>query len=473
MTRFDGFHLPGFDVAAAGVSWAELRAGELAVRYAVLGDVHVRTLADGLRERRAGALLGRPVRDIVAALDAAARHLSRRGDLREQAIALLPETTRFSRPMIELILDRMAADWRADALERLLAAELGDAAVLDGFVEDAQAGRRVMAVGPSLTLNVFAGNVPGVAVTALVRCLLVKSAAIGKTAADDPVLPVLFARALERVDARLAACLAVTYWPGGTGEAEDRALAESDTIVVYGGAEAVASVRARAPASARVLEHGPRMSLGFIARETLGADRARSVARAVALAAATFDQHGCVSLHAAFVERGGETSPAAFARLVFEELQALEAGLPRGRLLPDEAAALHAERARAEFGVLVAGGFVLGVPGVGATVVHAETPDATPSCLDRLVRVSAVDDLAEGVDAVRHLRSLLQTAGLAAPAERRTGLADALARAGFTRVTSFEAMPWPPAHWHHDGASPLRELVRWVDLEESGPEPGA
>jgi hypothetical protein len=26
-------------------------------------------------------------------------------------------------------------------------------------------------------------------------------------------------------------------------------------------------------------------------------------------------------------------------------------------------------------------------------------------------------------------------------------------------------MPWPPPEWHHDGASPLRELVRWVDLE--------
>ena len=466
MSAFEAWHLPGLESLDSALELAELRAGDVTLRYPVLRADQVRRVMEGLRARRESVLEQRSVRDLVRSVDAATRLLTGAGELREQALAMLPETTRFSRPMVELILDRMAADWRAEPLERLLRAELGDPAVLDGFAPEAETGRRIRAYGPAVAFNVFAGNVPGVAVTALVRCLLVKAAVLGKTAADDPVLPVLFARALAQVDALLASCVAVTYWPGGSSEAEDAALAAADAIVVYGGADAVRSIRARAPAGVRLLEHGPRMSLGFVARESLAAPRARMLARDIALAAATFDQHGCVSLHGVFVERGGETAADAFARLVHEELGALERTLPMGRLLPAEAAAFHAERGRAEFALMGTGGFVLADGRVGATVVYSESPDATPSCLDRLVRVSAVDDLAAALGTLGPLRALLQTAAVAAPDSRRTGLADELARAGFTRITSFATMPWPPAHWHHDGSSPLGELVRWVDLED-------
>ena len=467
MTRFDGFHLPGFDADDPAVEWAERSLGSSALRYPVLAEAGIARLAANLRANRAQALATRPVHAVVRSVDAAARLLTASGELRDLALRLLPDATRLSRPMVELVLDRMAADWRADALERLVRAELGEAAALDGFVDDPGAARRVRAMGPELTLNVFAGNVPGVAVTALVRCLLVKSATIGKTGSDDPVLPVLFARALDRVDAELASCVALTYWPGGAGAGEDEALQQADTVVVYGGAETVRSVRARAPLGARVLEHGPRISFGFITREELTQAGAASLARDVALAAATFDQHGCVSLHGAFVERGGAVEARAFARLVFEALAALDHSLPPGRLEPEEAVRLHAERGRAEFAQMEKGGEVHAVAAAGATVVYSESADATASCLDRFVRISAVDDIAEALDAVAPLGGLLQTAALACAGDRREQAAESLARAGFTRITTFGAMPWPPAHWHHDGASPLRELVRWVDLEQS------
>ena len=464
MSCFDAFLLPGFDAADPAVEWSELRPGPTRLRYPVLTREDTLRLAGALRAKRTATLARRPVREIARAVDAAAAELTRPGDLRDAALALLPETTRFSAPMVELVLDRMAADWRTDAIDRLLRSELGDAAALDAFVEDPHAGRRVRALGPGLTLNVFAGNVPGVAVTALVRCLLVKSAVIGKTAADDPVLAVLFARALARVDPDLADCVAVTYWPGGTGAAEDAAIEGADAVVVYGGAEVVQSVRRRTPAGVRVLEHGPRVSYGFITREALSPERARPLAASVALAAATFDQHGCVSLHGAFVERGSDPAPAEFARLVFDELIRLEDRLPTGTLTAQEAARIHSERARAEF-EHIEGGFVLAGPAAGATVVFSDAADTTPSCLDRFLRVGAVDDLEQAVAALAPWAGLLQSAALAAPPGRREALAESLATAGFTRITTFDAMPWPPAQWHHDGASPLRELIRWVDLE--------
>lgn len=460
MTTFDAFHLPGIEP----VTEAWLEAGDARFRYPLLSAVQVHELAATLRANRAAHLADRPVREIIDAVDRAARMFERDGALRAQAVALLPAASRMSVPMIELVLDRMAADWRRDALEKLVRIELGAPDVLDGFVAEPGAGRSVRALGPGLILNVFAGNVPGVPVTALVRCLLVKSAVIGKSAADDPVLAVLFARALERVDPALASCVAVTYWPGGSGEAEPATLGEADAVVVYGGAEAVASVRRRARPGARVLEHGPRMSLGFIGREALEPAAARGLARSVALAAATFDQHGCVSLHGALVERGGAVEPKAFARMVFEELEAVEAELPAGRLTAGEAAAIHAERGRAEFANMERGA-VWASGRAGATVVYSEEPDLTPSCLDRFIRIGAVDRIEAALEDVAHPGDLFQTAGLAAGRSREADLAEALARAGFTRITSFDAMPWPPPHWHHDGAAPLRELVRWVDHE--------
>ena len=464
---FDAFHLPGLEISDPPSAWAELSAGETVLRYPVLTARQVHTLAAALRAARVRTLAERPVRDVIRSIDAATRLLVDPGGLRSLALTLLPRVTRMSEPMVALILDRMAGDWRADALERLIAIELGSAAALDGFESQSLAGRAARALGPRLALNVFAGNVPGVAVTAIVRCLLVKAAVIGKTAADDPVLPVLFARALNQVDPALAACVATTYWPGGSGEAEDAAIEEADTIVVYGGGETVRSIRERAGGGTRIIEHGPRMSLGFVAREVLRAETAPALARDIARAAATFDQHGCVSLHGAFVERGGEVAPRQLASMVFEELRDLHETLPAGRLLPGEAAALQAERGRTEFEDMAHDGVLFATPDTRATVAYSERPHATPSCLDRFVRVSAVDELASAIEALIPFYDVLQTAGLAAPPDRTRHLASALGGAGFTRVTGFQAMPWPPAHWHHDGGSPLLELVRWVDLEQA------
>ena len=54
--------------------------------------------------------------------------------------------------------------------------------VLDEFRPSGRGGGRQAAFGPRLAAHVFSGNVPGVAVTSLVRSLLVKAATLGKTA---------------------------------------------------------------------------------------------------------------------------------------------------------------------------------------------------------------------------------------------------------------------------------------------------
>ena len=68
---------------------------------------------------------------------------------------------------------------------------------------------------------------------------------------------------------------------------------------------------------------------------------------------------------------------------------------------------------------------------------------------------------------LRPTRDVLQSAALAGFAENeRAELIRWLGRSGISRVTSFEQLPWPPMHWHHDGSPPLGELLRWQDIED-------
>ena len=232
--QFDAWWLPRIEGPGERDT---LLVGELECAYPVPAPDLVERTVCSLRSA-APALAERPVADIVSAVDVVARRFLDPDDpLRRDAERLLTAATGYSPEMTRLVLNRMAADWRAEPLRSLLQVELADPAVLDGYTRVA-GGWWKRAYGPSLAFNVFAGNVPGVAVTALIRSLLVKAPTLGKLASGQPVLPVLFARALHEVDPALGSAVALSYWPGGSRDAESTAIEAADTIVVYGGADA-------------------------------------------------------------------------------------------------------------------------------------------------------------------------------------------------------------------------------------------
>jgi hypothetical protein len=358
----------------------------------------------------------------------------------------------------------MAVDWRAGPLRELLRSELGDPRVLDGFHADPRGHRQAAAFGPRLAAHVFSGNVPGVAVTSIVRSLLVKAATLGKTAVGEPLLPALFARGLAEADAELGACVAVTYWHGGDDELERAALEHADAVIVYGGRDAVAAIRAKSPPGARFLGYGPKLSFGVVGRECLTENDAAEVAAAAALDASTFDQQGCVSPHVFYAEEGGEVSPREWALLLAREMEAVECDLPRGTLSPSEASSIRQLRARAEFSADV--DLHASEEGTAWTVIYDPDPAFEASCLNRVVRVKPVATLAAVPALVMDYGALLQTVGVSAGEEETRTLAEALGALGASRIVPLGRMAWPPPWWHHDGHPPLRSLVRWCDLEE-------
>ena len=276
----------------------------------------------------------------------------------------------------------------------------------------------------------FSGNVPGVAVTSLVRSLLLKAATLGKAAVAEALLAALFARGVAEADAELGQCLAVTYWPGGDEAMERAALEAADAVVVYGGADAVATIRSRTPVTARFVGYGPKVSFGVVGRSTLTEADAREAARGAALDASTFDQQGCVSPHLFYVEEGGPVSPDAWAAMLAGEMAAVERELPRGVLAPGESSSIRQLRAEAEFAEAGGGGVRLhaSAEGTAWTVVFDPRPDFSASCLNRVIRVKPVASLADVPGLVERFGPVLQTVGVAADAESTRALAGALAR---------------------------------------------
>lgn len=466
MTVVQTYHLPGLEPEQIA-GWHTLERDGLSLRFPVLNQQVMEQLATGLREAKARVLAGRSAHSIASAIAAAARSFrsgADRGEL-DRDVAIM---SGYSRAMVEHVLDRMEQDWHESVLLRLLDAELDGGHALESFRVQPGRSVRSRAYGPDLTLHIFAGNVPGVAVTALVRSLLVKSAVLGKMGSGEPIVAARFAQVLARIDADLGSCVGVTYWPGEEGGVTERALANADAVVVYGGANAARAIREKAPARVRVIEHGPRFSIGLVGRSVLaggpGTDRlAMDVARAVA----TFDQQGCVSPHGVWVEEGGVASGRDFAAAVAESLAALEAELPAGGRSAAESIAIHDARSRAEFRQMAGEETAFWASRDTAwTVIWDRAPDFQPVPLARTLRIHSVQSLLDVPARLAPLGSALQTVAIAADGPTTEVLAQRFAGIGATRITDFARMPWPPADGHHDGRGPLVELVRWVDLEQ-------
>ncbi len=469
------FFPPEFSLTPDEIRGLEV-SGEFSVDYPDLSELRIKELLTLLRNARHEGLASCPVERVVRSVDRVARRLLDPSDpLRERALGGLGIPAGFSRPMAVAVLEGMSRDWTADRLNRLLSSEFPDPLVLDGF-RPGPTGGLVRALGYPLTFHMGAGTVPGVAVTSLIRALLVKSAAFLKPGRGDMVLPVVFAEALAEEDPDLAACVAVAFWPSAVPSQTETLVKEADLVVVYGGEDTVEWVRDRMPPRTPLRAYRHRLGIGLVGRGALvveegagqeaeaGAHKtAASAARAVAL----FDQRGCVSPHVLFVEEGGEVDSRQWAELLAGALAKMEKELPSGPVSPEEGAALQQIRGAGEVGESEGRGAVYhGGPDAPWTVLVEAEGELTPSCLNRTVRVHPVDDLLEVPSKLQAWEPFLQTVGLVGALDREPELRESLARMGVSRITDLSAVPWPPPWWHHDGGGPLQGLVRWTDVEE-------
>ncbi|MCI0339803.1 MAG: hypothetical protein L0216_01420, partial [Planctomycetales bacterium] len=313
-----------------------------AVRAPRLSAADLARAADGLLE--AGRSPGPSLDAVLRALDATARRL---GDgasaLRARAEEGLPRTTGLSLPTVREGLDLVAAALRRPALEALLRADVGDPAALDGPVTG-PSGTLRRARGPRLLVEVLPGNVFPASAQAVARAVLLRSPVLLKLSSEEPLLAPLLLAEIAAQSGAAARAVAALWWPGGEAEVEAAAFGRAGIVAVHGEEATIRSIAGRLPAGARLLPHGPKVSVAVGSRESLRTPAGPGLARALARDVALYDQRGCLSAVAVFAEEGGEISPRDLARRLAEALAEAETRWPRGTVLPETAAAIHQAR---------------------------------------------------------------------------------------------------------------------------------
>lgn len=467
--------LPGLD-GSAGLDGSEKRhAGATAAGATftapILDRVEATRVAEQVRAAALAARASHETADVVDAVATAAARLADPGDpIGKVACTAVQRASGCQGAAAEELLREHAKGWTKGALTDLIVDELGDAAILDKAQPDeGLAGRLRRAVGPPLAHLVLAGNVPGVAVTAVIRCLLVRSGVLCKLPSSEPWLVGLFARALHEEDPALAATLAATWWPTSDipHSAAEVWTKRAGKVIIYGGDEAVLALRAMTPPSTPLVEYGPRIGIVLLGPGTTDAQLA-------GLAADTFayEQAGCVSPRLVYLlSEHGSGEPAAASeksRALIERLgSALStraAGDGRAPLTEAEAVAIRVARSALQFGAEE--GEVRGPAELAWTMLYRR---GAGTYSEPLPRVLWVYDLG-GIEELGALRGVLEgriqamgLAGLEARVERH---AEELAvELGVSRVTRPGRMAWPPPDWRHDGRMQLLPLVRWTDFE--------
>jgi len=432
---------------------------------AALDGPDAAVVADVARSAALAARDTHGIADVVTAISRAALRLADPDDpIGSQAVTALRASGGWPLQVARDLLASSAIGWTEESLMSVVSSELGDPALLDGPQLDTGCpGRRRQAIGPPTLFLVLAGNVPGVAVTAVLRGLLVRSAVLCKLPQDEPDLVGLFARALHEEDPALAATIAATWWPANQpSPAADEWTKRSGKVIVYGRAETVRSLRARTPPEIPLVEYGPRLGIACLG-PAVSDEELAALARDVC----AYDQAGCVSPRLVFL-LGDFSHQGAVATTVERLAVALgaEAARSPGSPIRDtEAVAIRAARASFQFAA-EDGERVLGADDLGWTVLYRDTLTSYSESLPRTVwasRAVSAGDL-RGLSAV--LEGRVQAIGVAGlDTETHRKLEQLAVEWGVSRMVRVGEMAWPPPDWRHDGRFQLLPLLRWTEFE--------
>jgi acyl-CoA reductase LuxC len=464
-----GFYLPR--ALAAKVETSVHRFGpphdSIEIRLPVVAATDVITIIEALCSARAERLASRPIATILRPLErVVARHLDRNDRARRDLVRALAVCGRFSAPMAERALDDAFEPLARGGLRKWIASELGSVSALDQPTPTREGILR-RALGPEWMLHIYAGNVPTVPVWPLFSAPLLKSALLAKTSSQEPVLAPMLARAIAEEDPDLGECMAVIWWKGGTIELERTAFTNAPAILAFGGESAIANIARQTRVDAKLVLHGHKISLGYIGKGALGRSALRGLARQAALDVSLYDQHGCLSPHAFYVERGGGATPVDFAGALGEALEESSAELPRREPSAAEAASVQLYRAQAQFEAAGSQGTnVLTSPvGTGWTVISENGARFEPTPAHRTVRIHVISGPEDFERAIAPMVNYVEALALEESGARRAALAARFAALGIPRITSVGSLQRPSPLGAHGGVPRLLPFVTWSTVE--------
>ncbi len=314
-----------------------------------------------------------------------------------------------------------------------------------------------------LLVHVAPSNAAAAAPLSVVEGLLSGNVNILKTGRGEGLFPQAFLKGLLDCDPtgelkRFVACAAV---PSSDKKRLAAIFSAADGVAAWGGEEAMASIRALAPASARVVEWGHKISFIYLAADRL---RDPELLRLAAKEVCLFEQQACSSPQCLYIETDSRRALDAFGERFADILGEVSRTIPAVPPSSSERAeiTMAVELAREESGL---GRTKVIEPSTKEwRVLIDDRPALAASPLFRTIIVKPLPR-ARLVETLRPMRRYLQTAGLACGLRDLAELSERLIAAGAVRVRRVGEMAGSYDGEAHDGVYALQRYCRRVGVQ--------
>lgn len=306
-----------------------------------------------------------------------------------------------------------------------------------------------------LAAVVLSGNVFTASFRALCAPLMARVPVVAKASSRDDVFPSFFARALLAVNEDVGRAVRVVVFRGGDVPLEDALFGQCDVVAAYGSDATLHAIRSRLPSTTTFVPHGHGLGIAYVPKSTLPLD---AICKRLARDVAAYDQRGCLSPHAIFVERGSSFSVRELTECLSFALDHEEASLPRG-VLPLSAGAQQLQWR----GIAAARGDLREGATWSIAVERGGSFRLSPGYRNvSLLECTSTDQFCQLIAPLGiHLKCL----GVEADAETRNEIAAMLPAPLAPRVCATGRMQEPGLTCPTDGMDPMQGFMRCVSLQ--------
>lgn len=344
-------------------------------------------------------------------------------------------------------------------LEYKLALEFGKIGVTDTgkFNVKNRVGTYIMPLG--VLFHIAAGNMDGLPAFSLAEGLLAGNINILKLPQADNGLSVEIIMKLIEYEPKLADFIYVFDTPSSDIHAMKKMAQLADGIAVWGGDQAIAAVRALAPAGTKLIEWGHKLSFAYISGYSNKIQELTALARHIA----STKQLLCSSCQVIYLDSESESELEIFCK---EFLPILEREAER--------CISSSIGGRANMALIKHTDFLENIlddkpiprlfKGKGCSLTIKTDSELELSDMMCNVFVKPLPR-SKILPTLRQKKNYLQTVGLICPQNDRKMLTEIFARSGVTRITTAGAMSDYFIGEAHDGEYPLCRYTRIVNNE--------
>lgn len=405
--------------------------------------------------------------------------LGQRLDLRSNAyLQEALEASCLTSPLTESV-QTAAYESLAPIFKREIVTEMIDTSIgmeyLEGWVDRKMFDGRTLSVRAfgSRALHVIAGNGALIAALTVIRNAITRSDCIIKSPSNDPFTALAIARTMIDMapDHPITRHVSVAYWKGGDVEIEEKLYNPRylEKIVAWGGFASVKHVTKYIQPGLQLISMDPKRSVSIIGPEAFASEESmRDVAVRLASDIGAANQEACASARVVYVLSGTDDAGIGklqrLAKETYEEMLALpvDVSTPCREMDAELRDCLEATKLSDDWYTVVGG-----ERDEGAVIVsHLPSPVDFATRLGKrignLVPVDSIDEVIAAVD------SYTQTVGIY-PDSLMYELRDQLPLFGAQRLTSLGYACNPSFAGPWDALEPLREICRWVILEDCNP----